>query len=479
MIRYATVCDGIGAIHLASQPLGWQCVWTSEIAKFPAAVVDHHYGFRNLCDLTKFREWPESVLADVDVLVGGTPCQSFSVAGKRRGLDDERGNLTLAFLKLYSRINKVRKNHGRPPAILLWENVPGVLNTKDNALGCFLGGLLGCDEALETAEGKWPKAGFLRGERIRVGYRILDAQFFGLAQRRKRIFLVAVPGELIECFGERACPSEILSLRESVLGDPPTRRAGGKRTARNAGGRLAGDGGRGQSDYGCIAFHHNAQGCQLPSLNRDTGITDCLTASQRAAVAFTKSKRTRSVDDFETWVPGEVNPTLTFADQGQSRATTLVVNDIGGRGEKRKSKVWKDDGTSYTLTAAMNQGVLVPPVVRHLPPVGDGDVFAFDGLNLSTSGDLHHTLRVGRDSGDAVVVNAAVDDEALWTIRRLTPVECERLMGYPDGYTAITYRNKPAADSPRYRALGNSMAVPIVRWICERIQNATDGFEQG
>ena len=157
----------------------------------------------------------------------------------------------------------------------------------------------------------------------------------------------------------------------------------------------------------------------------------------------------------------------------------MVVNDVGGRGEKRKNKVWKDDVHSYTLTGAMNQGVLVPPVVRRPPPVGGGDSFAFDGMNLSTSEEVHHTLRVGRDSGDAVAVNAGVDEGALWTVRRLTPVEAERLMGYPDGYTAVTYRNKPAADGPRYRALGNSMAVPIMRWICERIQGAMDGAGQG
>lgn len=426
MIRCATVCDGIGAIHLASQPLGWQCVWTSEIEKFPAAVVDHHYAFPNLGDMTRFRSWPENLLVDVDVLVGGTPCQAFSVAGKRRGLEDERGKVTLAFVDLFSHINKVRKNHGRPPAIAVWENVPHVLSMRDNAFGCLLGGLLGLDEAPETKKGSWPKAGFLSSESVRVGYRVLDAQYFALAQRRRRVFLVAVPSEIVERFGEGACPSQILSIPQSLRGNPAKGGTRRKKTARSVGVRLAGDGGEGQSDYEFIAFHHNARGCQLPSRNRDTSIADCLTASQRAAIAFTKSKRARSVDDFETWVPGQVNPTLTCSDQGEARATTLVLTDVSGRGEKRKSKFWKADGTSYTLTTAMNQGVLVPPVVR-----------------------------------------------------RLTPVECERLMGYPDGYTAIPYRNKPAADSPRYRALGNSMAVPIVRWLCERITKAIDGPERG
>jgi DNA (cytosine-5)-methyltransferase 1 len=453
-LRYLSVCDGIGAVHLAWQRLGWECVGTSEIDDFPNAVVEHHFGFRNLCDMTRFHEWPERLLADVDVLVGGTPCQAFSVAGLRQSLDDERGKLTRVYVELFNHINKVRKNHGRAPTIALWENVQGALTTPDNAFGCLVGGLLGCDEAPQTEDGKWHNAGLLGSQTVRVGWRVLDARFFALAQRRRRVFLVAVPCELVECFGPRACPSEILSIPESVRRDPPSRGALRQEAAGSASGSLACDGTGGHSDHECIAFHQNAQGCQLPSITRDTRIADCLTASQRAAVAFTKSKRARSGTDNETWVPGEVSPTLTCFDQGNTRATTVVT------------------------VAGLKQNSC--------------DVSAVEGRNQPIN-EVCHTLLASQSSGDALVgssefagtltasrgssfrsTGTPIEGVAIHgqRVRRLTPRECERLQGFPDDFTLVPFRGKPAADTPRYKALGNSIAVPILSWIGHRITQA-------
>ena len=222
-LGYLDLCSGISAATQAFHGLGWKPVAFSEIDPFAKAVLKHHYPYvPNLGDMMKYREWPEELLAEVDLVVAGTPCQAFSFAGLRRSLDDKRGILTLVFVNLYHHVNEVRKSHGRPPAIAVWENVYGALNTPDNAFGCLLGGLLGCPEAPRTRSGKWHKAGFLCSETIRVGYRVLDAKYFGVPQQRRRIFLVAVPHELVEHFGARACPSEILSLRESVLGRAPT-----------------------------------------------------------------------------------------------------------------------------------------------------------------------------------------------------------------------------------------------------------------
>ena len=220
--RILSLCSGIEAATTAWQGLGWEPVAFSEINPFAKAVLKHHYpNVPDLGDMTKYPEWPENLKAQIDLVVAGTPCQAFSFAGLRRSLDDERGILSLVFIKLFHHINGVRKRHGKLPAIAVWENVTGALNTKDEAFACLIGGLLGCPEAPATQSGKWPKAGFLSSETVRVGYRVLDAKYFGVPQQRRRIFLVAVPCELIEHFGERACPSKILSLRESVLGRAP------------------------------------------------------------------------------------------------------------------------------------------------------------------------------------------------------------------------------------------------------------------
>ena len=297
-MKYISICSGIEAASTAWHGLGWTPLAFSEIEPFPSAVLAHRYpDVPNLGDMSKYREWPEELLAECDLLVGGTPCQAFSVAGLRKSLDDERGNLSLIYVHLFHHINEIRRKHGRSPAIALWENVPGVLSTKDNAFGCFISGLLGVDDTIETQDGKWPKAGFLGSETVRVGYRVLDAQYFAVAQRRRRVFLVAMPSELVERFGEGACPSQILSLPESVLGSPAPRGAGRQETARSPEDcidrRIAG-GAAEQQDRGLpevIAFNSNAQGSQLPSRCRDTSIADTLTTSQRAAVAFVHNSK--------------------------------------------------------------------------------------------------------------------------------------------------------------------------------------------
>ena len=381
---YFSPFDGIGAIHVAAQRHGWSCVGVSEIAPFPSAVVAHHWGFRNFGDITNFRSWPEKVLRDIQVVVGGSPCPSFSQAGRRRSLDDERGKLVLEFADFYNKINLVRRKHGRPPAIAIFENVPGILTPRDDPFGHFVGRLLGCDEAPQTESGTWHNAGFLSSETVRVAWRVLDAQYFAVAQRRRRVFLVAVPGELVERFGARACPSEILSLRESVVGTVPPCRQGrkGEESARRDPEGSAQCPAIGESERQaaevptCVAFHSNARGSQLPTRTRDTSIADTLTTSQRVAVVVGTS---------------EVAGTLT----------THCGNGFRGNG-------------TGVATMAIHDG---------LP-------------------------------------------------RRLTPLECERLMGLPEDYTLVPYRNKLASDSDRYEAIGNTIAVPVLDVLVRRISAA-------
>jgi DNA (cytosine-5)-methyltransferase 1 len=312
-----SVCSGIGAPEAAWTPLGWDFVACSEIEPFPSAVLDHRYpDVPNWGDMTKFQEWQD---ADVDVLVGGTPCQSFSVAGLRKGLADPRGNLALVYLAIADRYR---------PDWLVWENVPGVLSSNGGRdFGAFLGGLG------ELGYG--------------FAYRVLDAQYFGLAQRRQRVFVVGYLGDW-----RRA--AAVLFERESLQGHPAPCRESGKR------------------------------------------IADTITVGANQYSGFI----------------------------GEPVATTLTSK-------------WRSDGESETL-------------------------IAFNARqNPCVSGDITPTLGAS-DRGHGVETKSAV--------RRLTPLECERLQGFPDGYTDVVYRKKPAADGPRYKALGNSMAVPVVRWIGERIE---------
>jgi DNA (cytosine-5)-methyltransferase 1 len=192
-MRFGSVCSGIEAASVAWHPLGWKAAWLSEIEPFPSAVLAHHYpDVPNLGDMTTL---PERILSGEveapDLFCGGTPCQAFSVAGLRNSLDDARGNLSLTFVGIANAIDHVRSVRSDAPAIIFWENVPGVLSTKDNAFGCFLGALAGEDEPIIPSGEKWTNAGCVYGPQRAVAWRLLDAQYFGVAQRRRRVFVVA------------------------------------------------------------------------------------------------------------------------------------------------------------------------------------------------------------------------------------------------------------------------------------------------
>lgn len=220
-ISYGSVCSGIEAATTAWHPLGWSPRWFAEIEPFPSAVLAHHWPeVPNLGDFTLIRDKiAEGAVEAPDVLVGGTPCQAFSVAGLRQSLDDKRGQLTLEFVRLADAIDSARSFRGQRPVTVVWENVPGVLNTPDNAFGCFLAGLVGEDDPLEPPGGRWTNAGYVRGPRRAVAWRILDAQYFGVAQRRRRVFVVASAGAV--------CPEKVLFEFDGVRRDsPPSREAG-------------------------------------------------------------------------------------------------------------------------------------------------------------------------------------------------------------------------------------------------------------
>ncbi len=429
-MRYLSVCSGIEAATVAWHGLGWTPVGFSEIEPFPSAVLAHHYpSVPNFGDMTKHEQWPLQP-GSIDLLVGGTPCQSFSVAGLRKGLHDPRGGLMLTYLEIARRLR---------PRWVVWENVPGVLSSNGGRdFGSFLGamGLLGYG----------------------VAYRVLDAQWCrthghprAVPQRRRRVFVV---GCLLErCAGDWTRAAQVLFERESVQRDSSPRRTPGQGVAPNVEGGVGAD----------IITSHRVAPCLETTSNdysRADGFTmvaqptvwpaDCAGTlaqsasgtgspgysnqeifSQNAAnlipqpVPFTKSKRAQSVTDDETWVDGQVNPTLSLFDQGDTRATTVAV-----------AHAFYSTGETH----GVNQHPEVSPTVK----VGSG---------------------LGIPSPPAVA-------QAM-TVRRLTPRECERLQGFPDDYTLIPWRKKQAEDcpdGPRYKALGNSMATNVVTWIGERIQ---------
>ncbi|WP_133308733.1 DNA cytosine methyltransferase, partial [Salmonella enterica] len=192
-LTYGSVCSGIEAASVAWEGLGWRPAWFAEIEPFPSAVLAHHWPeVVNLGDMTKIAAGIRAGLIEApDALVGGTPCQAFSIAGLRVGLEDARGQLTLAFVDLVNAIDEKRREQGKSPVIVVWENVPGVLSSNDNAFGYFLAGLAGESCALESPGRKWTNAGYVLGPERAVAWRVLDAQFFGVAQRRRRVFVVA------------------------------------------------------------------------------------------------------------------------------------------------------------------------------------------------------------------------------------------------------------------------------------------------
>lgn len=219
---FGSVCSGIEAASVAFNPLGWKAAWLAEIEPFPSAVLAHHYpDVPNLGDMTKIAARIRSgEIPAPDVFCGGTPCQAFSVAGLRKSLDDARGNLSLTFCEIANEIDSARSVCGEQPSIVFWENVPGVLNTKDNAFGCFLAGLAGEDDPLVAPGGKWTNAGAVLGPKRAVAWRVLDAQYFGVAQRRRRVFVVASARNGFD-------PTAVLFEFESVRRDTaPSRQPG-------------------------------------------------------------------------------------------------------------------------------------------------------------------------------------------------------------------------------------------------------------
>ncbi|HHA1266386.1 TPA: Dam family site-specific DNA-(adenine-N6)-methyltransferase [Enterobacter bugandensis] len=448
-MRYGSVCSGIEAASKAWEPLGWKPAWFSEIEPFPSAVLAHHWPeVTNLGDMTKIADAVRAGEVEApDVLVGGTPCQAFSIAGLREGLSDDRGQLTLSYVELANAIDAKRRERGEPEAIIVWENVPGVLSSKDNAFGCFLAGLAGESSELQPAGGKWTHAGCVSGPERFIAWRVLDAQFFGVAQRRRRVFVVA---SARKGFDPAAVLFELDCVRRDSAPRRETQKVVAALTARGVG--------------TCGADDNQAQAGHLIAFGggNTAGHIDVATACTAHGI--------RLDFDTETFaVHGTQDP-----DTNRELAHTLGRNN--GQENACIAFSYKDNGAdatsdlSPTIRAGnhdkshANSGQ--PPAIAYAFKAGQGAKAGGIGYAEEQSPTLT-SASSGTNLAPAVMHGVAV--------RRLTPIECERLQGFPDNHTLIGWRGKDAdecPDGPRYKAIGNSMAVPVMRWIGERIAAA-------
>ena len=475
-LTYISFCSGIEAATVAWHPLQWSPLAFCEIDKFPSRVLAHHYpDVPNLGDFTQ-GDWSQFT-GRADICVGGTPCQSFSFAGLRRSLADDRGNLSLEFIRA---VNTIR------PRFVVWEKVPGVLSTKDNAFGCFLAGLVGAQSPLlpTTKRGRWPSSGMVIGPERSAAWRILDAQYFGLAQRRKRVFVVSCPRGGADPFQVLFEPVGLQRYsapsRKAWEKDPSNAGSGvvGSLCARDSktvGSQFVNEG---KVFAVPMAFTWQSASCFSSTVN----LAGTLIKNQTYAVAFSQNTAVSKVMTINMQGSkgncdigeDDIAPTLIKMHGHDVHAVAFAQNT------RDEVRLIGGDGSLVGALAAesgMKQTnyVAVPDVGLCLNAGGMGRI-DFESETLlpcigvdeeqNANEELMGTLKARREGGGQEAFVAHGFNKM--AVRRLTPVECERLQGFPDGHTDIP----GASDSSRYKALGNSMAVPVMRWIGQRIQKA-------
>ena len=435
-MRYVSLFSGIEAASVSWHPLGWEPIAFSEIEAFPSAILAARYPrVPNLGDITKIDWRVHSDCTTADLVVGGSPCQSFSIAGRREGLEGASG-------LMWEYVRAIRELR---PRWLVWENVPGALSSSHGEdFACLLRALDGLGYGL--------------------AWRVLDAQYFGVAQRRRRVFLVGSLGST------RAC--EVLFEPESLRWDHPTGRA-----KRQALAKTAGDSARGaDADTGCLTPWdsqsrrvYDADGC-YPTLD-----TREHSGGDGRAVAFLPNTGGKAggiayEHELSPTLKTEHNPAVLCASNrgprssiGEDVAPSLMASD-----DKNPNVVLcATDSGSY---AAIGED-LSPTLTAHDAKSAS---YVFSPKNAATAG-----LSVSSDTSPTLSTTKQPAVSGGGMVRRLMPVECERLQGFPDSWTDVPYKGKDhAPDSPRYKALGNSMAVPVMAWIGRRIQQAEEASHE-
>ena len=445
-LKVGTVCSGIGAPeHALADRCNFQ--FCAEIEKFPSAVLAHHYPeVPNLGDITQV-DWA-AWAGKIDLLIGGPPCQSFSIAGKRESLDDPRGMLTFKYIELLQQIQ---------PAIAIYENVYGILTSQQNPWGQFLGRVIGSDEILPPG-GKWKRAGMVAGEFVSITWRTLNARNFGLAQNRERVYAVITDsrklGGLVGAkpwFGTQrflSVSGEICFEFLGCNGDSTPKQSTGEKATSDAGTRIEfppefsdtlGQG------HGAGGNRIDGIGCYIP-----------------AVVGF-------SSIDYGNGAAENLSPTLRAGKCGNSSAIAFPAvgfSKVDGGGDAREE-------CAPTLRAGNF-------VDSH---IGSGNgvsiAHSLDARSMTLRQETSNTLLAKGSGGWSVDQTSPVviGQDLNWEVRRLTPIECERLMGFADNYTNVPWRGKQ--DSPaslRYKALGNSMAVPCLQYLADSIDAVLEQY---
>jgi len=460
-LTFGSLFAGVGGFDMGFEQAGWDCKFQVEWDKNCQQILNKHWP-----DVPKWLDVSNvngAEIPPVDCIIFGSPCQDLSVAGKRAGLEGERSGLFHEAVRIIKEMRDA--TNGTFPRWTVWENVAGALSSNNG-------------RDFGTVINEMAKAGAHLQE-----YALLDAQYFGVPQRRRRVFLVS-------CFDpatSERCPDPLLPVSESLRGDSKKGKSKRKEPASQvaesfgsdgqwaAGSTEGGDilrtsvtskwykgsaGPSGSEYYNMVvedqpilidraAFNQGENAAYEPYIS-DEPVIPSLVARGPHAV-FTKSKRAQSTTDDETWVEGEVNPTLNSFDVGDTRATTAIVEPV------------LIDGTRVN-----DVRVYEPPVQTLKERMGTGGnnvpMLAFDtqfGSNANVVEDQSLTLKATQQSPSIL--------EPMMRIRRLTPIETERLMGWPDDHTKYTAEEKIQADTNRYRQIGNGVASPVARWVAQQI----------
>jgi DNA (cytosine-5)-methyltransferase 1 len=474
-LKYLTVCSGIEAQSTAWDE-HWDAVAFADVDPFCNAFLAHKYpSIPNLGDMTAI-DW--SQIEDTDIFMGSTPCQSFSLAGSRKSLNDSRGQLTKTFVEAW---NELTARDQCP--ILFWENVDGVLSTKDNAFGCMLAAILGEEEPIASRRknGKWSRSGFFLGQHRSVAYRVVDAQYFGVPQRRNRIFLCAINTRVLGKLFPQIPAGELSGLGgipAAILFEPEgERRAVAKVGKAKGKAAKAAKTGIGEPPQFCreellaiaIADHlgldpsdrdwqlANEQDVAGPILaNCGTkqwlGNQDGFSGKYHLVKEISFSSNDNLLDAGEVCPPirrgghSSNAPAIAFSSRDQRRSASETCPAIRSNNAAAIAFSSVDNGR--------DAGEVCPPI---------------------RSGKHDQSWMNGRGGGAAIALEG---NRTTYITRRFTPTECLRLMGFPDDHLDFMYQNKPASDTRKYAAIGNSIAVPCLSWLQRRTVKVLDAIAE-